>query len=81
MEELLEKVNSLEQRYLSIKAVLEERKRRKKELEDECRAKGFDPDDLSSEISKLELEKQAITLQLEEKLKLLEKEIEKYESN
>ena len=80
IDNILERATSLEQRYLSVKAVLEERGRRKEELEKECLEKGYDPNSLEEEIEKLEKKRDEISSQLREKLDALEDELKKYES-
>lgn len=79
MDELLEKITDMEQRYLRLKAVQEERLKRKQELEQECIEKGFNPKTIQDEVAKLEEQKTLISKQLEEKLSLFEALLAEYD--
>lgn len=57
---------------------LEEAERAVKDLEDKCRAKGLDPNDLDGVISKLEMNLEKTVSDLESKLSEAEKSLEPY---
>jgi septal ring factor EnvC (AmiA/AmiB activator) len=80
IEGLLTKFAQLEQRYTSIKAVLDERKKRLKEVETECKKAGFNPATIDTELKKLETERDKVSKNLETKLNELEGEISLYEN-
>jgi uncharacterized protein Yka (UPF0111/DUF47 family) len=79
VEELLNKCLNLEQRYTAAKAIIEERQRRLKTLEEECKKKGINPATIDTEIKKVETQRDKIAKELEAKLTELEDEIKNYE--
>lgn len=79
IEDIQNRVTSLEKRFLSLEAVISERQKRKQDLEKECLEKGFDPNNLEEEIQNLERLKATTAQTLIEKLNKLEGELEVYE--
>lgn len=80
LNDISDHILKLEKEYLSLEAVIKERKSRKLALEKECREAGFDPDKLKDVVLELEAEKVKISDSLQKLLEELEEELKAYDN-
>lgn len=76
----MENITIVKQKYLTLKAVIAEREKRKQELEKECIDAGIDPTKLDEELEFYTQQQLELTQKLKELTSKLQEEIEQYES-
>lgn len=80
IQDLLTRVNSLEQKSVSLKVELSVKEREQQKLEEECEALGISTENLDEQITKLQKLLAELSTQLEEKVAKAEELIVNYES-
>lgn len=78
LDDILNKVTSLQERLLNLKAVILEREKRKNELELECLSKGYEIQNLNTTIKDLETQTEKASMEITDLVTKLEKELKEY---